>query len=239
MNGDETAKPKKLLRIAVGSKNPAKIRAVEQALRRVLEKKGYSCHNAQEGEVVIHAEGFDVASGVRDQPMGDEETCLGAKNRAAAAYSAYRKANDNVHPHFAIGLEGGLEEVSLPSNEKNGTNTTKQLYCMAWMAIYGKRSAFTVDLMASQQVKTYFGDRTPKFGFGKTGTFPIPPKVTALISQGMELGEANDKVFESRESRSGLGAVGLLTDGNIDRSAYYEHAIILALAPWFRPDVYP
>ena len=232
MNGDETTKPKKLLRIAVGSKNPAKIRSVEQALRRVLENK---CHAE---EVVIHSQGFDVESGVRDQPMGDEETCLGAKNRAAAAYFAYRKAND-VHPHFAFGLEGGLEEVSLPSNEKNGTNTMKQLYCMAWMAVYGKRSAFTVDLMASQQVKTYFGDRTPKFGFGKTGTFPIPPKVTELIEQGMELGVANDEVFKSRESKSGLGAVGLLTDGIIDRSAYYEHAIILALAPWFRPDVYP
>ena len=110
---------------------------------------------------------------------------------------------------------------------------------MAWMAIYGKRSAFTVDLIASDAVKTYHGDRVPKFGFGKTGTFPIPPKVSEFVGMGMELGPANDEVFNTKESKSGLGAVGLLTGGLIDRSAYYEHAIMLALTPWFRPDVYP
>ena len=247
---NETAPPKKLLRIAVGSQNPAKIRAVKQALRRILQHK-HSSNSNDDDSITIDAQGFDVASGVRDQPMGDEETCLGAKNRASAAYFAYRRANDTA-PHLAFGLEGGLEEVSLPSlsasssssmstDKNNGTNTTdnKQLYCMAWMAIYGKRSPFVVDLIASPQVKTYFGDRTPKFGFGKTGTFPIPPKVTELIKQGMELGPANDQVFQSTESKKGLGAVGLLTGGLVDRSAYYEHAIMLALTPWFRPDVYP
>ena len=222
----------KELRIAVGSKNPAKIRAVEQALRRVLE------HKDKLNNVVIISEGYDVASGVRDQPMGDDETCLGAKNRAAAAYFAYRKAH-GTPPHFAFGLEGGLEEVSLPQKEQNGKEPEKHLYCMAWMAVYGKRSAFTVDLIACENVKSYHGDRSPRFGFGKTGTFPIPPKVTEFVQSGIELGHANDKVFNSRESRTGLGAVGLLTSGLIDRSAYYEHAILLALTPWFRPDVYP
>ena len=110
---------------------------------------------------------------------------------------------------------------------------------MAWMAVYGKRSAVTVDMIASDVVKTYHGDRVPRFGFGKTGTFPIPPKVTELVKKGMELGYANDQVFQSRESKSGQGAVGLLTGGIIDRSAYYEHALMLAMTPWFRPDVYP
>jgi len=62
--------------------------------------------------------------------------------------------------------------------------------------------------------------------------------VAELVRKGTELGYANDEVFHSRESKSGLGAVGLLTGGLIDRSAYYEHAILLAMAPWFRPDVY-
>lgn len=224
---------KKELRIAVGSTNPAKIRAVQQALTQILAHKGRT-------DVSVVAQGFDVESGVRDQPMGDEETCLGAKNRAAAAYAVYRRQH-GAFAHFAFGLEGGLEEMTLPDAKNDGTAepAAKQLYCMAWMAVYGKRSAVTVDMMASDDVKTYHGDRIPRFGFGKTGTFPIPPQVAQLVEKGMELGYANDQVFNSRESKRGLGAVGLLTGGMIDRSAYYEHAIMLAMTPWFRPDVYP
>ena len=237
--------PTKLLRIAIGSTNPAKIRAVEQAMRRILDahnnNKQKNNNNQQEIVVTIQAVGFNVESGVPHQPMGDHETCLGAKNRASAAYFAYRKAYDTV-PHLAFGLEGGLEHVDLPTMETNNDNGEKdqQLYCMAWIAVYGKRSAFTVDLLASHHVKTYHGDRTPKFGLGKTGTFAIPPKVADLIdNNGLELGHANDQVFDSTESKTGQGAVGLLTGGIIDRSAYYEHAIMLAMTPWFRPDVYP
>ena len=232
-SNDTPPPPQKELRIAIGSKNPAKINAVIQALQRILEQKGH-------WEVMISAASYDVASGVPDQPMGDQETCLGAKNRAQAAYFAYRKAHDNTPPHLSFGLEGGLEEFTMPfKGTSSGVESEKHLYCMAWTAIYGQRSPFLVDLVASKDVKTYHGDRTPRFGYGKTGTFPIPPQVTDLVETGVELGSANDKVFETKESRSGLGAVGVLTDGLIDRSQYYEHAIILALAPWFRPDVFP
>lgn len=225
-----TTNTTKELRIAVGSKNPAKIRAVEQALGRIL------AHKALAATIKIQSTGYDVESGVRDQPMGDQETCLGAKNRAAAAYAAYR-AQYGRPPHLAFGLEGGLEEVSLL--HENGQNGTKDLYCMAWMAVYGKRSAFTVDALAAKEVSSYHGDRGPRFGCGKSGSFPIAPAVMKLVESGLELGPANDQVFCSKESRSGLGAVGLITDGLVDRSAYYEHALLLALAPWFRPDVYP
>eukprot|EP00977_Amphora_coffeiformis_P026433 scaffold26287_cov214-Amphora_coffeaeformis.AAC.3 len=230
MSSNESSSSKKEVRIAVGSRNPAKLRAVEQALRKIFAAK-------QQDSITIVMSGYDVESGVRDQPIGDKETCLGAKNRALAAYQAYRKEFDGP-PHLAFGLEGGLEMIALPNGTSLESDDNHPMYCMAWMAVYGKRSAFTVDLIASQDVKTYHGDRTPRFGFGKTGTFPIPPKVTELVRKGIELGHANDQVFNSRESKSGLGAVGLLTGGLIDRSAYYEHAIMLAMTPWFRPDVY-
>jgi non-canonical (house-cleaning) NTP pyrophosphatase len=239
MSGEEAPKdrPKATLRIAVGSLNPSKLRAVKQAMTQILE------HKESPEEVSIHIVGFDVESGVPDQPMGDEETCRGAQNRAVAAFAAYKKAQGE-RPHFAIGLEGGLEEISLPTTPSKfstaqETTSQKMLYCMAWMAVYGKRSAFTVDLLASQESTAYYGDRKPVFGCAKTGTFAIPPKVGDLVKEGMELGYANDQAFQTRQSKHGLGAVGILTDGLIDRSAYYQHALLLALTPWIRPDVYP
>lgn len=72
----------------------------------------------------------------------------------------------------------------------------------------------------------------------KTGTFLLPSSLAALIEDGMELGDADDKVFGRVNSKQGSGTVGVLTDGLIDRARYYEHALILALVPWMRPDVY-
>ncbi|WP_394174343.1 DUF84 family protein [Guptibacillus hwajinpoensis] len=73
------------MQIAVGSTNPVKVNAV------------IACF----GEAV---EGISVPSGVRDQPWGDEETIVGAKQRAKAAMEQ-AKAN------IGIGLEGGVQLI--------------------------------------------------------------------------------------------------------------------------------
>jgi hypothetical protein len=109
---------------------------------------------------------------------------------------------------------------------------------MAWMAVYGKRDAFIVHLVASSESKYYKPDKKPIFGLAKTGTFLLPSSLAALINEGLELGHADDKVFGRVNSKQGSGTVGVLTNGLIDRAAYYEHALILALVPWIRPDVY-
>lgn len=73
----------------------------------------------------------------------------------------------------------------------------------------------------------------------KTSTFFLPPKVAELIKQGVELGHADDLVFGRQNSKQGDGAVGLLTNGLIDRANYYEPAVILALIPFANPALYP
>jgi non-canonical (house-cleaning) NTP pyrophosphatase len=204
-----------VITIAVGSTNPAKINSVRVALNRVIQDS-QSSHSLGE-DVILEVEGFDVDSGVPHQPMGDEETQLGAKNRALAAYQDYRKKFLKF-PHLAVGLEGGLEWCS---QEK------KVLWCMAWMCCYGRRKAPLVDLLASGDATHYFGDKKPVFGFAKTASFAVPPPVTELINQGMELGDADDKVFNRVNSKQRSGTVGVLSGGIIDRSAYYEHALVL------------
>jgi non-canonical (house-cleaning) NTP pyrophosphatase len=157
----------------------------------------------------------------------------GAKNRAHAAYRSYKDAY-GVFPHLSFGLEGGLEWSSYILDQDDEDT----LWCMAWTAVYGKRKAMLVDLLASKDSKYYTADKEPIFGLAKTATFLLPSSLTKLIREGMELGEADDKVFGRIKSKHGTGTVGLLTDGMIDRSAYYEHALTLALVSWIRPDVY-
>ena len=75
-------------------------------------------------------------------------------------------------------------------------------------------------------------------GEARTGTFMLPNEVARLVRQGIELGEADDIVFDRTNSKQEDGAVGLLTEGLIDRTKYYEHAVVLALIPFLKTSLY-
>ena len=77
-----------------------------------------------------------------------------------------------------------------------------------------------------------------KISKAKTATFPLPLKISDLIKQGYELGEADDIVFNRSNSKQKNGAVGILTDNLINRTDYYTHAIILALIPFTNSKLY-
>ncbi len=75
-------------------------------------------------------------------------------------------------------------------------------------------------------------------GKARTATFQLPPKIVELIRQGVELGHADDIVFNRNNSKQGNGAVGILTGDVIDRVEYYRHAVILALIPFLNKKLY-
>lgn len=77
-----------------------------------------------------------------------------------------------------------------------------------------------------------------QMGKSRTGTFFLPRKVAELVRQGRELGEADDIVFGQTNSKQQSGAVGLLTENIVDRTALYEQAVVLALVPFKNPDLY-
>lgn len=78
------------MKIGIGSKNPAKIRAVEQ-LKGIPPSRTLLA--------------IDAPSGVSQQPFSDDETVAGAINRAE--YCVNEKDVD-----IGIGLEGGVTETS-------------------------------------------------------------------------------------------------------------------------------
>lgn len=80
------------MKIAVGSTNPVKISAVKLAFKALLENRQF--------EIV----GVDVASGVSEQPMSDEEAIQGAITRAKAALT-------RSNADYGVGLEGGLQQL--------------------------------------------------------------------------------------------------------------------------------
>jgi inosine/xanthosine triphosphatase len=74
---------------------------------------------------------------------------------------------------------------------------------------------------------------TDKSGFvseSSTAQFYLPKLMTEYINGGLELGHAADKFFNGKNSKHGIGAIGYLTDGLIDRAEYYLPAAIIALS---------
>ncbi|MDJ0941228.1 MAG: inosine/xanthosine triphosphatase [Woeseiaceae bacterium] len=69
-------------------------------------------------------------------------------------------------------------------------------------------------------------------------TLPLPPAVRELVDEGLELGDANDRVFSTVNSKQGGGAYGLLTDGRYTRESVYSQTLIIALTPYANP-LYP
>ena len=173
--------PDQILKVVVTSHNPVKIAAAREDF--------LSQFPTREIQLIPLA----VESGVPDQPMSDEETRQGARNRVANA----RLKNPDAD--YWVGLEGGLDFFD------------GRLMAFAWMVIAA----------GNDQISEI-----------RSVTLPLPPEVQALVSEGLELGEANDRVFSTLNSKQGGGAFGLLTDGLMTREGIYTQTLILALIPF-------
>jgi inosine/xanthosine triphosphatase len=169
------------LQIIVASRNPVKIDAARRAFNALFPGASIQC------------EAVSAKSGVSDQPMSDNETREGARNRAVRASEAKPDAD------YWVGMEGGIEVID------------EQLMAFAWMVV---RSA-------NGQVSE-----------ARSVTLPLPPAVRDLVDSGLELGDANDQVFATVNSKQGGGAYGLLTEGRYTREGVYEQTLIIALTPF-------
>lgn len=104
-----------------------------------------------------------------------------------------------------------------------------------WVGIEGGIEESTLGMEAFAWVVIL---STNQQGQSRTSTFFLPPSVQQLIHQGIELGHANDQVFNERGSKQKGGAVGTLTKGLLGRTEYYVQAVMLALIPFTNKDLY-
>ncbi|KAH8881761.1 Maf/Ham1 [Thozetella sp. PMI_491] len=78
-------------------------------------------------------------------------------------------------------------------------------------------------------------DKAGRKGKARSATYYLPEEVSKLVRGGMELGHADDVVFGRSNSKQVNGSTGILTDDAVDRSTFYEQAVILALIPFKNP----
>jgi inosine/xanthosine triphosphatase len=80
--------------------------------------------------------------------------------------------------------------------------------------------------------------RDGRSGVGGSLAMQLPTSVAHAIRHGLELGHAMDRLVGARDTKHGKGAVGILTDGLVDRQRAYEVLVTYALAPFLTPELY-
>ncbi len=105
-----------------------------------------------------------------------------------------------------------------------------------WVGIEGGVDEVGEQMVAFAWIVILNGSQV--IGKAKTGTFFLPTSIKSLVDKGMELGEADDRVFQQNNSKQNGGSVGLLTHGIINRKSYYEQAVLLALIPFLNKELY-
>ncbi|CAM3535343.1 DUF84 family protein [Cytobacillus oceanisediminis] len=164
------------MKIIIGSKNPAKIMAVQTAF------------SDYEAEIISN----DVPSGVSDQPFSDEETIKGAINRA---FGALEISGGQI----GIGLEGGVQK------------TEYGLFLCNWGALAEE-------------------GKSPIIGGG--ARIPLPEEVSARLLAGEELGPVMDDYAKKVNVRKNEGAVGIFTNGQVNRSEMFSHVMKLLIGQY-------
>lgn len=200
--------------VRVGTQNPAKLGAVQDALRPF----------AQDGAELLLVP-VCVVSGVAEQPLGWDEIVDGARNRARAAF----ESGDCV---LAVGIEDGLvrltderEAGSLRTGHDAFYNAFYNVGC-AWLTDgeregHGFSSAFAYPpgcLEPAVRDQAPIGDLFDEFWRSHRAGISGPAKAAP----------------SGRQS----GNIGMLTQNRLDRSAYAAQAVICALVRFLHTDLY-
>ncbi|KAJ3046177.1 hypothetical protein HK097_000989 [Rhizophlyctis rosea] len=103
---------------------------------------------------------------------------------------------------YGIGIEGGTHTIPLIS----------RTFESGWIAIIHSKSG--------------------KIGLGSSARFELSPKIVQRLKTGEELAEVIDDLSGQEDVRSGAGAMGILTNGCVNRDVAYAHGVFFAFAPF-------
>lgn len=170
---------------------------------------------------------------------------IGSKNpvKINAVKIAFEKMmQDTVSEFEGVSVPSGVadqpmsNEETLQGAQKRAENARKEFPdADFWIGVEGGLE-ITGDEMEAFAWVVIKSDS--KEGKARTATFFLPQRVTELIREGKELGEADDIVFGHTNSKQKAGAVGLLTGNILNRTQYYSEAVVLALIPFKNSELY-
>lgn len=187
--------------IAVGSKNAPKLQAVRDALDAYLPNRD--------------VQGFDVASGVSEQPVGFCEIVRGAETRAISAWNALREQSAQA-AILGVGIEDGL--VELPDLQLGYFNIGCAVITDGEHKGYGFSSLFSYPTSCWREA---VAQREPIGGLFDAFWKAKHPTQNSCAPSALSAGN-----------------IGKLSLGVLPRAEYARHAVLCSLIHFLHPDFF-
>ncbi|MCE2570444.1 inosine/xanthosine triphosphatase [Motilimonas eburnea] len=169
---------------------------------------------------------------------------VGSRNPVKVA--AARGAISRLFPDHKIECQGvdapsGVPEQPMTDEETRLGAINRCQYCIDhyqgdfFVAIEGGVDQF-VDGPATFAYVVISNGRQQ--GVGRSCQLPLPMRIYQALTQGEELGDVMDRLFNTTNIKQKGGAIGLLTQHQASRAGVYEQACILAMAPILHSKLY-
>jgi len=81
-------------------------------------------------------------------------------------------------------------------------------------------------------------DKKGTEGIGSSLRMQTPLKMIRMIEKGLELGEVDDVLFKTNNSKQQQGHFGLMTNNLINREKCYTDAVLSALSRFIHPEIF-
>jgi inosine/xanthosine triphosphatase len=170
---------------------------------------------------------------------------IASKNpvKVASTLNGFRKMFPNEEfKTLSVQVPSNVSDQPLTSDETlagacNRAANAKDLIEDAdfWVGIEGGVEEYGQEMSVFAWIVIQSKDQ---MGKGRTGTFYLPPQIADLVRSGIELGDADDIVFNRSNSKQANGAIGILSGDLVDRTQLYEMAVIFALLPFRNQELY-
>lgn len=143
---------------------------------------------------------------------------------------------------IGVNVSSGISDQPMTDEEyiKGATNRAKR-------PLQQSKADFSVGIEGGlHKIKDQWFDNawivviSKKGEIGVSSTFKLqtPKIIIKLVKSGMEVGQANDKIFNLKNSKQQMGHFGIMTKGLISRQDAYFQALICALSRFIIPKVY-
>lgn len=170
---------------------------------------------------------------------------IGSTNpvKIAAVASAFKKVwPEESFEFISVNVKSGVSKQPMSDSEsiKGAKNRAKS-------SLKSSKADFGVGLEGGvNKVGKYWFDcgwifvvhKSGMEGIGSSIRMHTPSKMMKMIKKGLELGEVDDILFNTKNSKQKYGHFGHMTKNKITRTKGYEHAVISALARFLNPDIF-
>lgn len=169
---------------------------------------------------------------------------IGSTNAVKA--EAVRRVFACLYPHDEleiqlVGVNSGVPEQ--PLGEQVAQGAQRRAESALGQADYG--IGIEAGLIWNEPFQCYFDvqfcaivDKSGRLTAGHGSGFSYPPSIVARVRQGRTVGQVMAELTGIEKIGHQMGAIGYLTQGLLDRTALTEQAVLMALVPRIRAELY-